>query len=549
MPRYVAVLLIALVMGTCLPTSRAAAQSDPRFFPQTGYRVDEAFWEYFQRRGGVRTFGYPVSNTFVLLGFRTQIFPREILQQQPTGAVSMMNVLDEGLMPYTTVNGSTFPGLDPDVINRQPAVGAPDYHVKALQFVKETAPDVWQGMKVNFYQTFSSSVRFEDAFPHGNGDAGLLSGFNLEVWGLPTSKPTPDPSNAGFVYQRFQRGIMHFDSATGQTQGLLLADYVKSLLTLQNLPADLASQASKNPLYGQFDPRVSQWLSRPRDLPGSDLSNAFDVPATVASNNSSPPNPVILPKATPSASPILAPLPMAAPSGVQTKTGNNTPTALIDPGHGGREIGSSFRFEDGTTLTEKDLNLKVALKAAELLQASGIAVIMTRTADVQINGARDLTGDDKVSLSDDLQARIDLANGGRAHVLVSVHFNGVNDPTKRGTQVFYADGRPFTARSRYLAEQAQAQILKQLKASGYESLDRKATADSGLLGEGSHFYLLGPTSELIRRPSDMPGIIGEALFLTNPDDANALRQPRILDALAKAYAEAVIAYFKQFPAA
>jgi len=35
--------------------------SDPRFLPQTNFRIDsDSFWNFFQQRGNVRTFGYPV---------------------------------------------------------------------------------------------------------------------------------------------------------------------------------------------------------------------------------------------------------------------------------------------------------------------------------------------------------------------------------------------------------------------------------------------------------------------------------------------------------
>ena len=496
-------LLLGCLLASSTPGARAIAQQqDPRLFPQTGYRVgDDAFWDYFKRRGGVRTFGYPVSNPFVLLGFKAQVFQREILQQQPDGSVVMMNILDEGLMPYTAINGSTFPAPDQDVLKRQPQVGSPDYHAKALQFVKENAPDTWQGMKVNFYQTFSDSVRYEDALPDGNGDRALLPGFNLEVWGLPTSRPTPDPANGGFVYLRFQRGIMHFDAATGATQGLLLADYVKAILTLRDLPPDLAAQARNSRLYGQFDPRAERAVSRPRDLGGSDLTNAFKREATV----------------------------------------------VVDAGHGGPEIGASYQLPDGATLVEKELNLKVATRLVQLLKQSGIAALPTRTTDRKVNASRDLTGDDKVGLSDDLQARVALANEARAALIVSVHHNGVSDPSQRGTQVFYAEERPFSDRSRALAELAQTSLLKNLKDAGYDTLDRKATPDSRILGRGNHYYLLGPASEHVKRPSEMPGIIGEALFVTNEDDANALRQERILDAIARGYADAVKAYFQRYP--
>ena len=42
---------------------------------------------------------------------------------------------------------------------------------------------------------------------------------------------------------------MHYDDACKCTQGLLLADYLKALLSGENLPADLAAQASGSPLY------------------------------------------------------------------------------------------------------------------------------------------------------------------------------------------------------------------------------------------------------------------------------------------------------------
>ena len=51
-----------------------------------------------------------------------------------------------------------------------------------------------------------------------------------QIWGAPTSRPAPDPANGNFIYQRFQRGIMHYDKGCGCTQGLLLADYVKALV-------------------------------------------------------------------------------------------------------------------------------------------------------------------------------------------------------------------------------------------------------------------------------------------------------------------------------
>jgi N-acetylmuramoyl-L-alanine amidase len=210
--------------------------------------------------------------------------------------------------------------------------------------------------------------------------------------------------------------------------------------------------------------------------------------------------------------------------------------------------GSTARYPDGPQIVEKEINLKVALRLAELLRAQGIEVVMTRTTDALVNGDKDLNGDDKVNLSDDLQARVDKANSVSADLLIAVHFNGVDDPSKRGTQMFYADERPFTDRSKSLAEMVQNNMLKQLDKAGHQSIDRKATADSQLLGRGVHFYLLGPESKTIKRASQMPGIIGEPLYLTNPEDAAAIRKPAVQEAVARAYADAVAEYFAKYPA-
>lgn len=500
--RTCSVLVIVALCGV-ITSAPGAAQTDARYFPQTRQRIDnEQFWSFYRGRGGARTFGYPVSGTFSLFGFTAQIFQRHIMQLQPDGRVTLMNVLDDGILPYTHINGSVLPTTDPNITKQYPSTDDPQYHVKALELVRQLAPDTWEGLPVNFYRTFTSTVKAEEAFPNGGANPGLLQGFALEMWGLPTSAPAYDPTNKNFVYQRFQRGIMHFDKTSGTTQGLLLADYVKSVMTLRSLPPDLDEQSQKSPLYGQFNPKMPLSLNRPAELPASDLTGAF----------------------------------------------RRDPIVVVDPGHGGKEIGASGRTPDGTLLVEKELNLKVALKVIEFLRDQGIEAILTRTTDALVNGDKDLTGDDKVNLTDDLQARVDRANSAGADLLVAVHFNGIDDPNKRGTQVFYADERPFTDRSRALAELVQTNLVKQLAQAGYQTEDRKATADSQILGRGVHFYILGPEGRVVKRASQMPGVIGEPLYLTNAQDAAALRQPAVQEAVARAYADAVKQYFEKFPA-
>lgn len=481
-----------------------SSPNDSRFFAQTGYRVgDDAFWNYFQARGGLRTFGYPVSNVFMLFGMQVQIFQRQILQLRPDGGVQTMNVLDDGLLPYTHMNGSTFPAPDQNVISQSPKPSDQNYLPTAMDFVRAMAPDTFEGEPVNFSKTFFSSVTAKDAYPNGAPDGGdaLVPYFNLEIWGLPTSKPAHDPNNPGFIYQRFQRGIMHYDKSCGCTQGLLLADYVKSLLTGSNLPADLAAEAKGSKLLNQLRPGAPQSLARPNDLPGTDLTNGF----------------------------------------------RRGPTITLDAGHGATEIGTSHTFADGTVLAEKDLNLRVMLRVRDLLQQAGFQVNVTRTKDSQVNiDKKDLTGDGKVTLSDDLQARIDVANNTGSDIFVSIHFNGTADTSNKGTYVFYDPDRPYADRSKNLAALVDTSVTRALKDAGYVSVNHGPTQDTAVLG-GDHYYLLSPHTDVVPRPSTMPAIIGEGLFLTNDDDANALRNDKVVEAIARGYAEGIKAYFAKYP--
>jgi hypothetical protein len=267
------------------------------YFPQTGYEV--AFGDYFDRRGGVGTFGYPISRLFLLQGFPTQIFQRAVLQQWPDGSVHLLNLLDPGLLPFTSFNGAVVPAFDPTVVAQAPTPGSPDYGSRILDFVAATAPDLFDGRTVNFHQTFLNTVTAAAAFPPipppaycqqhglpasscttppGYGDPSLLPGFDLEIWGIPTSHPMVDPTNSQFIYQRFQRGIMHYQGNLGVTEGLLLGEYFKSVLTGQNLPADLAQEATGSPYLRQYCATGPHWICRPDQLDPSstDLTGAFE---------------------------------------------------------------------------------------------------------------------------------------------------------------------------------------------------------------------------------------------------------------------------------
>jgi hypothetical protein len=163
-------------------------------------------------------------------------------------------------MPLSSFNNAKVPAFDAALVATSPPPGSA---AGVLDFVRRVAPDQWQGYNVGFQQAFASSITAAEV----RADAGLLPGFQLELWGIPTSAPQVDPGNASFVYQRWQRGVMHHDRATGLTQGLLLADYFKAILTGENLPADVASAAATS--------RFFTAAQRPGALPDTDFTNAF----------------------------------------------------------------------------------------------------------------------------------------------------------------------------------------------------------------------------------------------------------------------------------
>jgi hypothetical protein len=170
----------------------------------------------------------------------------------------------------------------------------------------------------------------------------------------------------------------------------------------------------------------------------------------------------------------------------------------------------------------------------------GYRVAMTRDGDAPPDGGRDLTGDHRVGLADDLQARVDAANASGAAVLLSVHFNGSADRRLRGPEVYFSADRPFAEENKRLADALLTAVRQRLAAEGVRVAGRGVLPDQ-VLG-GGPLYLLGPAGGRIARASAMPGVLAEPLYLTNLDDARLLAQPRVLEALAQGYADGLAAY-------
>ena len=250
--------------------------ANSHFFPITGMNVSGARLDFYRKRGGLNTFGYPISRPFRLLGKDVQIFQRQVLERRPDGSIGTLNVLDDDFLPFTRFNGAVIPARDAELTKSAPQPSDKEYASAILKWVLQIARDDWDGQNVRFRSKFSETVTLPVAFPDGRGNPDLLPGLNLELWGVPTSAPRRDPSNANFIYQRFQRGVMHFDSGTKVTQGLLLAAYLKAVITGEEIPADVDAQARDSRFYKQYDRTKPNWLARPAVLPDTDLAMAFE---------------------------------------------------------------------------------------------------------------------------------------------------------------------------------------------------------------------------------------------------------------------------------
>jgi len=314
-----AFVLVAMVAALAPPETPTQAQAN--CFQQTGFCItNPQFAEYFRLRGDVRILGYPISRSFTLEGFEVQFFQRVVLQMQG-GQVARLNVLDPGIMPMTRANQSVFPGPDPAIQGQAPQVGSPDYARQVVEFVRRVSPDTFSGQPVGFFNLFNTTVPVDVAFPGQTPNPDLVTLLNLEIWGLPTSNPAPDPGNGGFIYQRFQRGIMHFRAEVPVTEGILVGEYLKAVITGRALPPDLAADMQGSRFLGQYSPGSPGWVARPASLPNTDMTGAFEPGTGPVAQPPAPQPPA-------GATATLTPTPGATGPTVTTQVDDDT----IDPG-------------------------------------------------------------------------------------------------------------------------------------------------------------------------------------------------------------------------
>jgi N-acetylmuramoyl-L-alanine amidase len=175
---------------------------------------------------------------------------------------------------------------------------------------------------------------------------------------------------------------------------------------------------------------------------------------------------------------------------------------VIDPGHGGPDPGAVGIGG----LRETDIVLDVGIQVAQLLQARGVQVLMTRTSEVDV----------------DLPPRVSLANSSRADVFVSLHANALSmdRPDVNGIETFYFRG----GRSYGLAAALQDRLMAV----------SPGTPDRG--ARPGRFYVI--------RRTIMPSALAEMGFVTGEIDAPRLADPRHRRRLAQAVAAGILSFLR-----
>ena len=241
---------------------------------------------------------------------------------------------------------------------------------------------------------------------------------------------------------------------------------------------------------------------------------------------------------------------------IPTKTDRFIVIAL-DPGHGGEDPGAIGPA--GTK--EKDIVLAVALKLRERINAT---TIQGKSGRYPMRAFLTRDGDFFVPLG----VRVQKAQRVKADLFISIHADAFTTPTARGASVFALSEKGATsAAARYMAQKensadAVGGISLQTKDAQVQRalLDMSTTAQindslklgSQVLGEiGGFAKLHKPRVEqagfAVLKAPDIPSVLIETAFISNPEEEQKLRDEAYQDKLADGIMRGLESYFAKNP--
>ncbi len=225
-------------------------------------------------------------------------------------------------------------------------------------------------------------------------------------------------------------------------------------------------------------------------------------------------------------------------------------TIAIDPGHGGEDPGAIG--QRGTR--EKDVVLAIGRHLAKVLDAErGMRTMLTRNDDYFVP----------------LAQRVDKARRVNADLFVSVHADAFRERRARGSSVFALSDRGATSvAAKWLAQKENAadliggvniDVKDPLLARTLLDLSQTAQISDSLKAGRSMLQELSQINALHRgiveqagfavlKAPDIPSILVETAFISNPDEETKLRDPRQQRRFAESMADGVRRYFAQNPA-
>jgi N-acetylmuramoyl-L-alanine amidase len=242
----------------------------------------------------------------------------------------------------------------------------------------------------------------------------------------------------------------------------------------------------------------------------------------------------------------------AQPTVTESTTGKRNIVVVVDAGHGGEDPGA---IGPRGTL-EKDVVLNMARTLAEMIERKpGYTAKLTRTGDYYI----------------DLRSRTILARKHNADLFVSVHADAFRTPQPRGASVFALSQRGATSETaRWLAQSENRSDL--IGGAGGVSLDGRDDMLAGVLldlsmtasinsslGVGSTILdQLGGVAKLhkkgveqaafaVLKSPDIPSILVEAGFISNPQEERNLSSPAYQRKLSEAVFRGIDDYFSRTP--
>ena len=189
-------------------------------------------------------------------------------------------------------------------------------------------------------------------------------------------------------------------------------------------------------------------------------------------------------------------------------------SVLIDPGHGEPDGGCV-----GTLGTiEQEINLAVARKTAEVLEAKNITAHLTRTSSLGLWTEKSTSIREKKL--EDMKNRRRIMEESKSSLFISIHMNSYPSPTASGIRIFYDTNHEEI---KELCEQIQARM-------------------SDVTGAGTAQVKPADRTLYLMKDTPMPAILIECGFLTSPKDEQNLQDSVYRSKLAWAIADACEKY-------